>query len=177
MPAAARRGAAPQSGGWGWGSGAALDMAAGGSSSGGAGEQRPYELVVFGASGFTGQFVVEEVARAASSGELRGALRWAVAGRSRTKLQEVLEQAAERLGTRRGLGPGAGGGGGSSAGSSRGARGGPRGRGAGGDGLSGAQGRRRWGRRSACCCAMWATRARWPPWRGRRGWCSTAWAR
>lgn len=177
VPAAARRGAAPQSGGWGWGSGAALDMAAGGSSSGGAGEQRPYELVVFGASGFTGQFVVEEVARAASSGELRGALRWAVAGRSRTKLQEVLEQAAERLGTRRGLGPGAGGGGGSSAGSSRGARGGSRGRGAGGDGLSGAQGRRRWGRRSACCCAMWATRARWPPWRGRRGWCSTAWAR
>lgn len=107
MPAAARRGAAPQSGGWGWGSGAALDMAAGGSS-GGAGEQRPYELVVFGASGFTGQFVVEEVARAASSGELRGALRWAVAGRSRTKLQEVLEQAAERLGTRRGLGAGGG---------------------------------------------------------------------
>uniref|UniRef100_A0A8B9UV27 Saccharopine dehydrogenase-like oxidoreductase n=1 Tax=Anas zonorhyncha TaxID=75864 RepID=A0A8B9UV27_9AVES len=104
VPAAARRGAAPQSGGWGWGSGAALDMAAGGSSSGGAGEQRPYELVVFGASGFTGQFVVEEVARAASSGELRGALRWAVAGRSRTKLQEVLEQAAERLG-KAALGP------------------------------------------------------------------------
>ncbi|XP_047908062.2 saccharopine dehydrogenase-like oxidoreductase [Anser cygnoides] len=68
------------------------------------GEQRPYELVVFGASGFTGQFVVEEVARAASGGELRGALRWAVAGRSRTKLQEVLEQAAERLG-KAALGP------------------------------------------------------------------------
>lgn len=103
VPAAARRGAVPQSGGWGRSSGAAFDMAAGGSG-GRAGEQRPYELVVFGASGFTGQFVVEEVARAASSGELRGALRWAVAGRSRTKLQEVLEQAAERLGTRRGRG-------------------------------------------------------------------------
>lgn len=61
--------------------------------------ERLYELVVFGASGFTGQFVVEEVARTASGGELRGPLRWAVAGRNRNKLQEVLERAAERLGT------------------------------------------------------------------------------
>lgn len=66
--------------------------------------ERPYELVVFGASGFTGQFVVEEVARVAASGELRGGLRWAVAGRSREKLQAVLERAAERLGTGRGRG-------------------------------------------------------------------------
>ncbi|OPJ72651.1 saccharopine dehydrogenase-like oxidoreductase [Patagioenas fasciata monilis] len=56
------------------------------------------QLVVFGASGFTGQFVVEEVARTASSGELRGALRWAVAGRSREKLQAVVQRAAESLG-------------------------------------------------------------------------------
>ncbi|XP_076219829.1 saccharopine dehydrogenase-like oxidoreductase [Aptenodytes patagonicus] len=70
-----------------------------GDGGGGAGApERPYELVVFGASGFTGQFVVEEVARAAAGGELRGALRWAVAGRSREKLQAVLERAAERLG-------------------------------------------------------------------------------
>ncbi|XP_074674421.1 saccharopine dehydrogenase-like oxidoreductase isoform X1 [Strix aluco] len=65
---------------------------------GGGGAERPYELVVFGASGFTGQFVVEEVARAAAGGELRGAPRWAVAGRSREKLRAVLERAAERLG-------------------------------------------------------------------------------
>ncbi|XP_064365494.1 saccharopine dehydrogenase-like oxidoreductase [Dromaius novaehollandiae] len=65
---------------------------------GGGGAERPYELVVFGASGFTGQFVVEEVARTAAEGELRGPLRWAVAGRSRDKLQAVLERAAERLG-------------------------------------------------------------------------------
>ncbi|NWQ79364.1 SCPDL oxidoreductase, partial [Columbina picui] len=45
-----------------------------------------------------GQFVVEEVARAASSGELRSALRWAVAGRSREKLQAVLQRATESLG-------------------------------------------------------------------------------
>lgn len=75
-----------------------LPMAAGGSG----GAERPYDLVVFGASGFTGQFVVEEVARTAADGELRGGLRWAVAGRSRQKLQAVLERAAERLGTGRG---------------------------------------------------------------------------
>ncbi|KAM6271503.1 saccharopine dehydrogenase-like oxidoreductase [Spheniscus humboldti] len=71
---------------------------AGGGGGGAEAPERPYELVVFGASGFTGQFVVAEVARAAAGGELRGALRWAVAGRSREKLQAVLERAAERLG-------------------------------------------------------------------------------
>ncbi|NWU99248.1 SCPDL oxidoreductase, partial [Upupa epops] len=65
---------------------------AGGSGSGVA--ERLYELVVLGASGFTGQFVVEEVARAAAG----GALRWAVAGRSREKLRAALERAAQRLG-------------------------------------------------------------------------------
>lgn len=54
---------------------------------------RPYQLVVFGASGFTGQFVVEEVARTASEGP-NGSLKWAVAGRSRQKLEKILEQAA-----------------------------------------------------------------------------------
>lgn len=54
---------------------------------------RPYHLVIFGASGFTGQFVVEEVARTASEGP-KGNLKWAVAGRSKQKLEKVLEQAA-----------------------------------------------------------------------------------
>lgn len=54
---------------------------------------RPYHLVIFGASGFTGQFVVEEVARTVSEGP-RGNPKWAVAGRSRQKLEKVLEQAA-----------------------------------------------------------------------------------
>ncbi|KAM4743909.1 saccharopine dehydrogenase-like oxidoreductase [Anableps anableps] len=54
---------------------------------------RPYHLVIFGASGFTGQFVVEEVARTASEGP-SGSLKWAVAGRSKQKLEKVLEQAA-----------------------------------------------------------------------------------
>ncbi|XP_068011940.1 saccharopine dehydrogenase-like oxidoreductase [Melanerpes formicivorus] len=72
-------------------------MAAGGGN-GAKAAGRPYDLVVFGASGFTGQFVVEEVARTAADGELCGTLRWAVAGRSRQKLQAVLNWAAERLG-------------------------------------------------------------------------------
>lgn len=54
---------------------------------------RPYHLVIFGASGFTGQFVVEEVARTISEGP-KGNLKWAVAGRSKQKLEKVLEQAA-----------------------------------------------------------------------------------
>uniref|UniRef100_A0A672PE70 Saccharopine dehydrogenase-like oxidoreductase n=1 Tax=Sinocyclocheilus grahami TaxID=75366 RepID=A0A672PE70_SINGR len=57
---------------------------------------RPYHIIIFGASGFTGQFVVEEVARTASEGP-KGNLKWAVAGRNRTKLEKVVEQAAEAL--------------------------------------------------------------------------------
>ncbi|KAM3876669.1 saccharopine dehydrogenase-like oxidoreductase [Diretmus argenteus] len=57
---------------------------------------RPYHIVVFGASGFTGQFVVEEVARTVSEGP-KGNLKWAVAGRSKQKLDKVVEQAAEAL--------------------------------------------------------------------------------
>ncbi|XP_042308337.1 saccharopine dehydrogenase-like oxidoreductase [Sceloporus undulatus] len=56
--------------------------------------RRPFEMVVFGASGFTGQYVVEEVARVAAQEEIR----WAVAGRSSEKLQAVLEKAAVKLG-------------------------------------------------------------------------------
>uniref|UniRef100_A0A674EPW4 Saccharopine dehydrogenase-like oxidoreductase n=1 Tax=Salmo trutta TaxID=8032 RepID=A0A674EPW4_SALTR len=58
---------------------------------------RPYHIIIFGASGFTGQFVVEEVARIVSEGP-NGTLKWAVAGRSRQKLDKVLEQAAGALG-------------------------------------------------------------------------------
>nr|XP_058924978.1 saccharopine dehydrogenase-like oxidoreductase isoform X2 [Kogia breviceps] len=61
-------------------------------------QQRPFHLVVFGASGFTGQFVTEEVAREQVSPERSSRLPWAVAGRSREKLQRVLERAAMKLG-------------------------------------------------------------------------------
>lgn len=67
-------------------------------------KQRPFHLVVFGASGFTGQFVTEEVAREQAAPEGRSLLPWAVAGRSREKLQQVLERAAEKLGKGGGVG-------------------------------------------------------------------------
>ncbi|KAJ8410289.1 hypothetical protein AAFF_G00202700 [Aldrovandia affinis] len=57
---------------------------------------RPYHIIVFGASGFTGQFVVEEVARTSAEGP-SGTLKWAIAGRSRQKLEKVLDQAAGTL--------------------------------------------------------------------------------
>lgn len=57
---------------------------------------RPYHIVIFGASGFTGQFVVEELARTVSEGP-GGNLKWAVAGRSKQKLEKVMEQAAAVL--------------------------------------------------------------------------------
>nr|XP_008509654.1 PREDICTED: saccharopine dehydrogenase-like oxidoreductase [Equus przewalskii] len=61
-------------------------------------QPRPFQLVVLGASGFTGQFVTEEVAREQVSPGRSSRLPWAVAGRCREKLQRVLERAALRLG-------------------------------------------------------------------------------
>uniref|UniRef100_A0A672YD72 Saccharopine dehydrogenase-like oxidoreductase n=1 Tax=Sphaeramia orbicularis TaxID=375764 RepID=A0A672YD72_9TELE len=58
---------------------------------------RPFHLIIFGASGFTGQFVVQEVARCAAESPGGSPLKWAVAGRSRQRLEEVLKHAAERL--------------------------------------------------------------------------------
>lgn len=55
---------------------------------------REYDLVVFGASGFTGQFVVEEVAKIAEAENLK----WAIAGRSMPKLQSVLNNASKHTG-------------------------------------------------------------------------------
>lgn len=53
-----------------------------------------YDLVIFGATGFTGQFVVDEVARLAEEERLT----WAVAGRKMERLQKVLEQSGQRTG-------------------------------------------------------------------------------
>ncbi|KAM7395788.1 hypothetical protein PAMA_007191 [Pampus argenteus] len=62
-----------------------------------AASSRPYHIIVFGASGFTGQFVVEELARCGAESPGGGSLKWAVAGRSRQRLEEVLKRAAGRL--------------------------------------------------------------------------------
>ncbi len=47
---------------------------------------RKYDVIVFGVTGFTGQFVAEELQRLATS----GGLKWAVAGRNKSKVQAVL---------------------------------------------------------------------------------------
>ncbi len=50
---------------------------------------RDYDLVVCGATGFTGRLVVEYLA---STGAVGGSLRWAVAGRDRERLERVVEE-------------------------------------------------------------------------------------
>ena len=52
-------------------------------------------MVIFGATGFTGQFVLDEVARVADE---EGGLKFAVAGRSMQKLQKVLQESSQRTG-------------------------------------------------------------------------------
>lgn len=54
-----------------------------------------YDLVIFGATGFTGQYVVEEVIRIS---EHNPKLTWAVAGRRASRLKEVLSNAYKEAG-------------------------------------------------------------------------------
>lgn len=58
------------------------------------GSKRKYDIVVFGASGFTGQFMVEELARTVDDEHLK----WAIAGRDMRKLQAVLSTASQVTG-------------------------------------------------------------------------------
>ena len=51
--------------------------------------ERPYDIVLFGATGFTGQLVAEYLARAGGR-----ALRWALAGRNPDKLRVVRARGA-----------------------------------------------------------------------------------
>jgi short subunit dehydrogenase-like uncharacterized protein len=55
---------------------------------------REFDLVIFGATGFTGQFVVEEVARTVQNDSIK----WAVAGRNKEKLSEALKIATKEVG-------------------------------------------------------------------------------
>lgn len=58
---------------------------------------REFDAIVFGASGFTGQYVVEEMAISMDMESLYKSnnLKWAVAGRNRDKIAEVLKRATE----------------------------------------------------------------------------------
>ncbi|KAK4326995.1 hypothetical protein Pmani_002513 [Petrolisthes manimaculis] len=60
------------------------------------GEERLYDLVVLGATGYTGQYVAEEVARIADT--KRPDLKFALAGRNRDKLTKTLDTARENTG-------------------------------------------------------------------------------
>jgi len=50
--------------------------------------KRKYDVIVYGATGFTGELVVEYLASHYSSGAT--AINWAVAGRSKQKLEQLL---------------------------------------------------------------------------------------
>src|SRR5262249_7993310 len=55
-------------------------------------ETRPYDLVLFGATGFTGQLTAEYLAETlakAAKGPRQEKFAWALAGRSRAKLEKV----------------------------------------------------------------------------------------
>merc|ERR550519_3305606 len=57
-------------------------------------EMKTHDLVVLGASGFTGQYVVQYVLGAVKE----HGVTWAVAGRNETKLRSVLKSVGEKLG-------------------------------------------------------------------------------
>ena len=55
---------------------------------------KQYDFAVFGASGFTGQFVVEELAKMTRDKKYK----WAVAGRNETELRKILEESTKIIG-------------------------------------------------------------------------------
>ena len=52
------------------------------------GDERLYDIVLFGSTGYTGKFVAEELYRIQC--EVRRSLRWAAAGRSEKKVRDCL---------------------------------------------------------------------------------------
>ena len=60
-------------------------------------QAREYDLVVFGASGFTGIKVAEELARVLKDKQLYH-VKWAIAGRSLEKLQTVIDHVRATVG-------------------------------------------------------------------------------
>ena len=50
---------------------------------------KPYDIVVYGASGFTGKLCIEYLASVAA----QDGTRWAIGGRNRAKLESALQQA------------------------------------------------------------------------------------
>ena len=48
------------------------------------------DILIFGATGYTGQYLVEEMARKAQ----QFGIKWGIAGRTKNKLNDVLQQAS-----------------------------------------------------------------------------------
>lgn len=55
---------------------------------------REFDLIIFGATGFTGQYVAEEVARITDEENVT----WAVAGRSVEKMKTILQNVEKATG-------------------------------------------------------------------------------
>jgi len=64
-----------------------------------ANDARKYDIIVFGATGFTGEFVVEELTQVA------GEKTWAVAGRNAMKIRETMNNVKERTGADKAFSP------------------------------------------------------------------------
>ena len=56
---------------------------------------RPYDLVIYGATGFTGAFIVEVLAKQQEKNEVK----WAVAGRNEKRLSSMLTNVSKKIGT------------------------------------------------------------------------------
>ena len=59
--------------------------------------RKEFDLVIFGATGYTGKFVVRELIQQIRSSTV-GSISWAVAGRSKQKLSQTLASVAADLG-------------------------------------------------------------------------------
>ena len=58
---------------------------------------RPFQLLIFGASGFTGERVVENLVLLFKKSNLKS-LRWAAAGRNEEKIRRMLHRVSQRTG-------------------------------------------------------------------------------
>ena len=58
---------------------------------------RPFDIVIFGATGYTGKFAVEDLAQSISKGYTSG-IKWAVAGRNQGKLIKTLKEVQDLTG-------------------------------------------------------------------------------
>lgn len=59
---------------------------------------KEFDLIIFGATGFTGKYVVQTVANTLKVASSYEKFSWAVSGRSASKLDEILKEASKSTG-------------------------------------------------------------------------------